>query len=208
MDIRNKLISSSAFKLKFDLESDLFKGHKLSMNSYIDDSVFYSTIISSSLGIPVGQLYFSNDTLCFINKIEKAYYKFSISNYLPSELSFLSLVRTLLFNSIYPELNINSANTYFLDNIVIVNGIVDSLTNSMLIYNIDNQSRILKVDFKSYSIPHFFTVNYSFNQNQIISNFSIDNKYNVSLFCNQIKKVNTEVISLKIPSYFDNKSNE
>lgn len=207
-DNRNKSIFSTAYKFKFDLESNLFNGHKLSMNSYIDDSIFNSTIFSSTLGIPVGQLYYSNDTLLFINRIEKNYYILPISNYLPASISFLETIRTLFFNSLYPELKLDSTNTFFLDNIVIVNGLIDSVSNSMFIYNIDPLYKVLKVDFKSYSSSHFFTVNYSFNSNQIISAFSIDNNYNVTLFCNQFKKVKPEVITCKIPSYFECKSNE
>ena len=204
---RFNLLSSNNIKLKFSTVINLDgKDNKLSGKILIyKDTCIFINVISTALGIEVGQARFTRDSVLFVNKIDKRYFSGQYAEFVKLiDINFQSLFSILTDSYIRSDsLDFNSNKAfYFPDNkrfmvndLFLFDGIKSYVTTEF------NQfGNIEKMEFKS-GRSNFITVNYSnfvnyFSFPEVVSFSTTVNKEKFNL---NLKITTIEVLKDDIP---------
>lgn len=213
---RDNFLSSKSLKIRFktslniDGKENRISGKILSLPG---DCLFVQ-LMSSTIGVEVAQLYFFNDSLLFVNKIDKTW---SSSRYttLSPVLSF-TMLKSLLTDSYYysDSIGINNDKCHYLDDfqIFVAN---DSYNFDNVRYfvstHFDRFGNVGKTDVKSYDGNSFsavyssHTLNYTMPAEVKLDMVYKKNKFSFTLLYESVDIVNGSDASYKVPSLLNYK---
>lgn len=198
---RYNLLSSNNIKLKFStIINHDGKDNKLSGKILIfKDTCIFINVISSALGIEVGQARFTRDSVLFVNKIDKRYFSGKYADFVKIiDLNFESLFSVLTDTYIRSDsIDFNSNKAfYFPENKrFIVNDLFlfDGL-KSYVTTEFNQLGNIEKMEFKS-GRSYFVTVNYS----NFVNNFGFPGVVSFNTTVNKEKiNLNLKITTIEV----------
>lgn len=164
---RQKFISSNNLKIKFKTTIDLDgKENKLTGKIYaLSDTCLYLNVMSSTLGIEIGQMQLNNDSVLIINKIDKTYFLGSYTDFKSRfETNFKQFYSLLTASYLRKDdVLFNSSNSNYLPDLqrFVVNDVSSDNDNKSFLTTIfDRHGNIWRTEYKSFD-GNFFRANYS-----------------------------------------------
>ena len=179
---RYKLVSSNIIKMKFStVVRHEGKDNKLSGKILITtDTCVFINVISSSLGIEVAQIRFTNDSVLFVNKMDKNYYSGSYNDFVKlvdvNYKSVFSILTNSYIRSDSIDFNSNKAfyfaevKRFMVNDLYLYDGLKSYVTTEFNQYG-----SVDKIEFKS-ARSNFLRVNYS----NFANNFSFPETISLS----------------------------
>ncbi len=164
---RQNLLASNNLKIKFKTSVEIDgKENKLSGKIYaLSDTCLFLNVMSSSLGIEIGQLRMNKDSVFMINKIDKTYFSGTYADF-KSKFDtnfeqFYSFITASYFKR--DSIFFNSSNASYIADLqrFIVNDCYsNSQTKSFLTTIFDRYGNVWRVEYKSFD-GNLFRANYS-----------------------------------------------
>ena len=169
---RQKFITSNNLRIKFKTTVELDgKENKLTGKIYaLSDTCLFLNVMSSTLGIEVGQLRMNKDSVLMINKIDKTYFSGTYADFKSrfdtNFKQFYSLLTATYMRK--DSVLFNSSNSNYLPDLqrFVVNDVSSNSENKTFLTTIfDRYGNIWRTEYKSFD-GNFFRANYS--------NFALD----------------------------------
>ena len=199
---RNKFLASNNLKIKFKTTVEFDgKENKLSGKIYaLSDTCLFLNVMSSSLGIEIGQMRMNKDSVFVINKIDKTYFSGTYADFKSKfDTNFEQFYSFLTASYLWKDtVSFSSLNANYIADLqrFVVNDVSSDNGNKTFLTTIfDRYGNVWRLEYKSFDGNFFranysnFALNYGFPCELALSAKMKGNKYDFTIYFENVSVI-------------------